>query len=263
MKFYHFWDEIRKILFVGILYYSFYSSLWLLRQKIMLTVVKKILPKGRVMLNFNSNFILRYRFVCLLLSVGYFIYQFTGTNYENFGIQFRYLTIWGLTGAMVSSYLLYRSKLNNLPETYHAFISAIAVLNAMVVFLYWKLYFIDPSLVNYSGSIVWFQEYYLHALGPLLIIFDALFFNKSFSQIKKGALTIVGICLFYVVWTEALTAPFNATPVGSVTKGFPYPFLNNMTFSERLGFYATTTLTGLGFYFLGWLLTKIKSLLLS
>ena len=164
---------------------------------------------------------------------------------------------------MVSSYLLYRSKRNNLPETYHAFVSAVAVLNAMVVFLYWKLYFIDPSLVNYSGSIVWFQEYYLHALGPSLIIFDALFFNRSFLQIKNGALTIVGICLLYVLWTEALTAPLNATPGGSVTSGLPYPFLNNMVFSERLIFYATTTLTGLGFYFLGWLLTKIKLLLLS
>ena len=217
----------------------------------------------RAMLNFNSNYILRYRFVCLLLSAGYFIYQFTQANYENFGIQFRYLTIWALTGATISSYLLYISKRNNLPEAYHAFVSAVAVLNAMVVFLYWKLYFIDPSLVNSLGSMVWFQEYYLHMLGPLLIILDALFFNKSFSQIKKGALTIVGICLLYVVWTEALTAPLNATPVGSVTSGLPYPFLNNMMFSERLGFYATTTLTGLGFYFLGWLLTKMKSLLLS
>tara|TARA_B100001059_G_scaffold220502_1_gene242592 strand:+ start:361 stop:924 length:564 start_codon:yes stop_codon:yes gene_type:complete len=184
-------------------------------------------------------------------------------NYENFGIQFRYLTIWGLTGAMVSSYLLYRSKRNNLPETYHAFVSAVAVLNAMVVFLYWKLYFIDPSLVNYSGSIVWFQEYYLHALGPLLIIFDALFFNRSFQQIRNGALAIVGMCLLYVLWTEAVTAPLNFTPEGSVTSGLPYPFLNNMVFMERLSFYATTTLTGLGFYFFGWLLTKIKSLLLS
>src|SRR6056300_1421074 len=148
-----------------------------------------LLFRGRVMLNFSSNFILRYRLVCLLLSVGYFVYQFAAANYENFGIQFRYLTIWGLTGAVVSSYLLYRSKRNNLPETYRAFVSAAAVLNAMVVFLYWKLYFIDPSLVNYSGSIVWFQEYYLHALGPLLIILDALFFNKPFSQINKGALT--------------------------------------------------------------------------
>ena len=215
------------------------------------------------MLNFSSNFILRYRLVCLLLSVGYFVYQFAAANYENFGIQFRYLTIWGLTGAMVSSYLLYRSKRNNLPETYSAFVSAVAVLNAMVVFLYWKLYFIDPSLVNYSGSIVWFQEYYLHALGPLLIIFDALFFNRSFLQIRNGALTIVGMCLLYVLWTEALTAPLNSIPEGSVTGGLPYPFLNNMVFTERLSFYATTTLTGLGFYFLGWFLTKMKSLLLS
>ena len=215
------------------------------------------------MLNLSSNFILRYRLVCLLLSVGYFLYQFMAANYENFGIKFRYLTIWGLTGAMVSSYLLYRSKRNNLPETYHAFVSAVAVLNAMVVFLYWKLYFIDPSLVNYSGSIVWFQEYYLHALGPLLIIFDALFFNRSFQQIRNGALAIVGMCLLYVLWTEAVTAPLNFTPEGSVTSGLPYPFLNNMVFMERLSFYATTTLTGLGFYFLGWLLTKIKSLLLS
>jgi len=215
------------------------------------------------MLNFSSNFILRYRLVCFLLSVGYFVYQFAAANYENFGIQFRYLTIWGLTGAMVSSYLLYRSKRNNLPETYRAFVSAVAVLNAMVVFLYWKLYFIDPSLVNYSGSIVWFQEYYLHALGPLLIIFDALFFNRSFLQIRNGALTIVGMCLLYVLWTEALTAPLNSIPEGSVTGGLPYPFLNNMVFTERLSFYATTTLTGLGFYFLGWFLTKMKSLLLS
>lgn len=215
------------------------------------------------MLSFSSNFILRYRLVCLVLSIAYFVYQFTAANYENFGIQFRYLTIWSLTGAMISSYLLYRLKRSNLPEAYHAFVSAVAVLNAMVVFLYWKLYFIDPSLVNYSGSMVWFQEYYLHALGPLLIIFDALFINRSFLQIKKGTITIVGICLLYVLWSEAITAPLNATPEGSVTSGLPYPFLNNMVFSERLSFYATTTLTGLGFYFLGWLLTKVKSLLLS
>jgi hypothetical protein len=181
-------------------------------------------------------------------------------NYENFGIQFRYLTIWGLTGATISNYLLYRSKRNNLPEAYHAFVSAAAVLNAMVVFLYWRLYFIDPSLVNSSDSIVWFQEYYLHAVGPLLLILDALCFNKSFSQIKKGMLTILVICLLYIFWTEALTAPLNSTPEGSVTNGFPYPFLNNMVLSERLKFYATTILTGLGLYFLSWLLTKTKSL---
>ena len=134
------------------------------------------------MLKYGHKFILRYRFVCLLLSIGYFIYQFTEANYDNFVIQFRYLTIWGLTVAMIATWLLYRTKRDGLPETYLPFVSAIAVLNAMVVFLYWKLYFTDPSLVNYSGSIVWFQEYYLHVLGPLLIILDALFFNNSFTS---------------------------------------------------------------------------------
>lgn len=210
------------------------------------------------MLKYGHKFILRYRFVCLLLSIGYFLYQFTDANYNNFGIQFRYLTIWGLTGAMIATWLLYRTKRDGFPETYLPFVSAIAVLNAMVVFLYWKLYFIDPSLVNYSGSVVWFQEYYLHVLGPLLIILDALFFNNSFTQIKKGLLTILIICLLYIVWTEALTGPLNTTPEGAMTNGLPYPFLNNMAFAERISFYTTTILTGFGFYFTGWLLTRVK-----
>ena len=210
------------------------------------------------MLKFNHRFILRYRFVCLLLSIGYFLYQFTAANYDNFGIHFRYLTIWGLTGAMLATWLLYWIKRKGLPEGYLGFVSAIAVLNVMVVFLYWKLYFIDPKLVNYSGSIVWFQEYYLHIIGPLLLILDALFFNNSFTQVKKGVPTIMGICLLYIFWTEVLTGPLNATPEGSVTNGLPYPFLNDMEFAERVSFYATTILTGLGFYFSGWVLTRVK-----
>ena len=216
-------------------------------------------PHGRVMLTFSQSYILRYRLVCLILAVGYFLYQFTEANYNSFGIQFRYLTIWGLTTAMVATWLLYKSKRKGLPESYLPFVSATAVLNAMVVFLYWKLYFIDPSLVNYSGSIVWFQEYYLHILGPALIILDALLLNNSFTQVKKGVLTILAICLLYILWSEAVTGPLNDTPEGSVTNGLPYPFLNNMSFSERVSFYATTSVTGLGFYAVGWILAKLKS----
>ena len=218
-----------------------------------------MLPHGRVMLTFSHSQILRYRLVCLMLSIGYFLYQFTEANYNNFGIQFRYLTIWGLTTAMVATWLLYKSKSKGLPESYLPFVSATAVLNAMVVFLYWKLYFIDPSLVNYSGSIVWFQEYYLHILGPALIILDALLLNNSFTQVKKGVMTILAICLLYILWSEVVTGPLNDTPEGSVINGLPYPFLNNMSFSERVSIYATTIVTGLGFYAACWVLAKFKS----
>ena len=211
------------------------------------------------MQQFINRYTLRYRLVCLLLSVGYFLYQFTEANYNNFGIQFRYLTIWGLTTAMVATWLLYKSKRKGLPESYLPFVSATAVLNAMVVFLYWKLYFIDPNLVNYSGSIVWFQEYYLHLVGPALIILDALLLNNSFTQVKQGVLMILVICLLYILWSEAFTGPLNDTPEGSVINGLPYPFLNNMSFNERVSFYATTIVTGLGFYAAGWILAKLKS----
>ena len=217
-----------------------------------------LVPHGRVMLTFSQSYTLRYRLVCLILAVGYFLYQFTEANYSNFGIQFRYLTIWGLTTAMVATWLLYNSKRKGLPESYLPFVSSTAVLNAMVVFLYWKLYFIDPNLINYSGSIVWFQEYYLHILGPALIILDALLLNNSFTQVKKGVLMILAICLLYILWSEAVTGPLNDTPEGSMINGLPYPFLNNMSFSDRVSFYATTIVTGLGFYAAGWILAKLK-----
>ena len=47
------------------------------------------------MASLKINSILAYRFLCLILALGYWLYQFSITNYDNFGIQFRFLTIWG------------------------------------------------------------------------------------------------------------------------------------------------------------------------
>ena len=59
---------------------------------------------------------------------GIFLYQFTVANYNSFGIQFRYLTIWGLTAAMVATWLFCKTKQTGLPESYLPFVSATAVL---------------------------------------------------------------------------------------------------------------------------------------
>ena len=205
------------------------------------------------------KFILYYRFLCLILAFGYWLYQFTVANYDNFGIQFLFLTIWGLSAALASIILLFINSLKGREEKFFAIVSATAVLNAMVVFLYWKLYFIDPSLVNYSGSITWFQEYYLHLVGPILLIVDSLFINNSFRQILKGILTALSICILYILWSELITGPLNSTPSGKVTMGLPYPFLNDMFLKERIIFYSTTILTGLLFYMVGWTFYYLKS----
>ena len=41
----------------------------------------------------------------------------------------------------------------------------------------------------------------------------------------------------YVLWSEAFVQSFNDAPVGSVTSGLPYPFLNSMEWPERAEFY--------------------------
>jgi hypothetical protein len=170
------------------------------------------------------------------------------------GLQFRLLTFWGLTGAVSVAWLMLSLSRKGLPPGHDALVSAVAVLNGIVVFLYWKIYFIDPALVNGSGPIVWYQEYYLHAVGPDLMIADALFINGALKQRHKGLLLTVLICLAYIFWTEVITRLLNDTPIGSVASGLPYPFLNDMTLPRRIGFYATTIANSLLMYLASWMI---------
>jgi len=205
----------------------------------------------------RNGIVVYFRGSCFTLALLYWFYQFYEANYNGFGIQFRYLTIWGLTGNLIVTGLLFRQTLAKQKEKYFAAVSAVCVLNVLVVFLYWRLYFIDPKLVNYSGNIVWFQEYYLHLLGPLLLFVDSLLVNRSFRQFKLGIIQALLLSFSYVLWTEFVTGPLNNVPVGSMTAGLPYPFLNDMVLSDRLEFYAISILTGVFFYFLFWLIDRV------
>ena len=145
---------------------------------------------------------------------------------------------------MVAHYLLFVARRNARSDIYPAFISATAVLNIMVVFLYWRLYFINPALVKGDNTTVWFQKYYLHLIEPALILIEALFISRAFDQMLRG----MGVTVACVVWTEGLVGPLNDTPVGSLTSGLTYPFLNDLEMCGRTNFYATTIATALVFY---------------
>ena len=201
--------------------------------------------------------LLYFRGVCFTSAMLYWFYQFYVANYNGFGIQFRYLTIWGLTGSVIVTGLLFMQTLSKQKENYFSVVSSVCVLNALVVFLYWRLYFIDPELVNYSGSIIWFQEYYLHLLGPLFLFVDSILLNRSFRQFKTGIILTLLISFSYVAWTEIVTTPLNNTPVGSKAAGLPYPFLNDMVLADRLIFYAISIVTGVFFYFLFWFIDRV------
>ena len=196
------------------------------------------------------------------LALGYWLYQFTQNNFDTFGIQFRFLTHWGISLAVIVHFINWRRRLAGQPERFHAFNAAVVILNILVVFLYWRLYFIDPALVNGDKISVWHQEYYMHILGPLLLFIDAVWYNRAFRGFIpgfiKGCLATIILCLIYIIWIEALVRPLNSIPIGDVTAGLPYPFLNDMTWKDRQSFYITTTVTGIFAFILCWIIGLIS-----
>lgn len=204
-----------------------------------------------------SKPVTQYRWAVFVLALGYFFYQFTQTDLSAFGWQFRFLTIWGLTANLIAAWLMLRLVLGRSKKTYNPFISATVVLGAVVVFMYWKLWFINPALVNSDGPIVWYQEYYLHALGPLLMMIDAFFILGAFRRILPTLGCMLAIFIGYIAWVEILVRPLNSFPVGTAESGLPYPFLNDMVLNDRLVFYATTIATAVVFMLIGWVISKI------
>jgi len=81
--------------------------------------------------------------------------------------------------------------------------------------------------------------------------------NRSFRQFKLGIIQALILSFSYIVWTEVVTGPLNNFPVGSMSAGLPYPFLNDMVLTERFEFYGISILTGVFFYFLFWVFDKV------
>ena len=98
------------------------------------------------------------------------------------GGSLRYLTICGLILSLLVAWCVWQNLRTRTPKSWDAFVSATAVVNAMVVFLYWKLFFEDPNSVTEIGEIgILWLEYYLYLIVPLLMWIDALFFNRVFQ----------------------------------------------------------------------------------
>ena len=199
---------------------------------------------------------MRFAQIAFFLALGYWIFQFFRVDLSLFGIHFRLMTYWGLSLAVVVHFLHWRGRRSGAPSRHHGFTTMAVVVNLLVVFLYWRLYFIDPKLVNGDGIPVWHQEYYLHLVGPCLLVIDGVWLARAFRQIWRGVATTIGICIIYTIWIEGAVRPLNTSPQGAITSGLPYPFLNDMALDARLIFYAQTMLTALIFYGICWLVGR-------
>lgn len=197
-----------------------------------------------------------FRWALFLLNAGYVLRHFVlVANYAGAGGPFRYLTFWGLLFSFAAASAMLAMTLGRSKRDWSTLVAVTAVVNALVVFLYWRLYFIDPSLVNGGAPGAWYDEYYLHLAGPVLQWVDAAFLFGAFRRIWPAFLALLATMAGYVVWAELFVGPFNDKPVGSVTNGLPYPFLNDMVLGERMGFYVTTSVTGIVLLGVFWLVS--------
>ncbi|MCA8882764.1 MAG: hypothetical protein KDA50_03305 [Rhodobacteraceae bacterium] len=195
--------------------------------------------------------VLMFRWIVFLLAAFYFAEQFWVREFGNmdkFGWQFRYLTIWALTGSMISAGLMLRPGWGTPGDARGEVLAGlVGVINMMVVVSYWRLYFTDPALVNGDNTPVLHREYYLHLLGPLLQWIDMLWIKRAFRRYAPVAVWLAVLVVVYLTWTELVVSPLNAEPAGDVTNGLPYPFLNDMVPGQRAIFYGITFVSGLVF----------------
>tara|TARA_B110000090_G_C13359586_1_gene437925 strand:+ start:693 stop:1043 length:351 start_codon:yes stop_codon:yes gene_type:complete len=114
--------------------------------------------------------ILSYRTIVFALALFYTTHTTLNADWAALGGSLRYLTIWGIILSLLVAWCVWPNSRTRTPKSWDAFVSATAVVNAMVLSLYWKLFFEDPNSVTEIGELgVWWREYYLHLIGPLLM----------------------------------------------------------------------------------------------
>ncbi len=187
-----------------------------------------------------------FRWIVFLLAAFYAVRMVLFGGYDSFGGPFRFLTIWALFASFFCASRMIALEEGRSDRRWDGLVSATAVLNGMVVYLYWSLFLNDPTSVTLDGTpSAWWLDWYLHGLGPLLQWIDALFVHRAFRRPLAGAAWVAGIVGAWLCWIELVVRPMNDSPAGDVTSGLPYPFLNDLALSDRLPFYATNIAAGL------------------
>lgn len=188
-----------------------------------------------------------YRWAVFLLAGFYLVWMvLIDADYSYAGGPFRFLTIWALLlsffcASRMMALVEHRSE-NDWPEL----VAVTAVLNFMTVFLYWRLFLANPdSVTGADGPPEAWIQYYVHALGPALQWIDMLFIHRGVRHFGRALILLFAVVAAYVVWVELVVRVLNDRPLGEVTSGLPYPFLNDLELIGRALFYGQTVISAI------------------
>ena len=179
----------------------------------------------------------------LALTAAFWLWQFTTAELAQFGWQFRFLTNWGLTLSLAHAVLAWRAFRVPGAEPPETLAVVAALVNGLVIYLYWSIRLSGGGLGD--GPIWSVNNLYLHAVGPGLQIVDAVLVLQVFRHPIRAVPAFIALVVAFIAWIEFAVAPLNATPIGSVTSGLPYPFLNDLDPGERATFYGQAATGGL------------------
>ena len=186
-----------------------------------------------------------FRWTAFLLAGGYCIRMLIFGGWDQFAGPFRFLTVWALFCSFFAFSRMMAIEEERSERRWDGFVCMTAVINSMVVLLYWRLFFADPNSVTSDGQLAaWHLELYLHGLGPALQVFDTLFIHRSYRRLGGAFAWLFGVVGAYLLWAELVLEPLNTSPSGTLTSGLPYPFLNNLEFADRAIVYGSYFATG-------------------
>lgn len=173
-----------------------------------------------------------YRWAVLVLAVAVWATCFAEARMEEFGWQFRHLDVWALTVSLVSAAAMVRLSMGWSGSRHEALAGAAAALNALVIAVH-----LIPMLggdVLGGGAPTW-RSTYLHLIGPMLQIADAMLILGAFGRLSVVLAGAAALAASYVAWIELAVRPLNARDgVG----GLPYAGLDALEPGARLAVYA-------------------------
>ena len=202
-----------------------------------------------------------FRFTCLSLAFFFVLdmFFFSGSKVfaeAGFGKQFRFFTLWSLIANFIAIIFLSLSLSFKIFDRTTPFVAISSMMGLFTIILYWGLFFVDPTLVNYAGERLDFsREIYLHFAGPALLFFDTFFLKKAFTDFSRILTFAFFINFGYFAWLEIFIQPNSDFPAGKITAGLPYPFMNDMTLDQRLIFMVLCFVFGA---LIIWFLTKVQ-----
>ena len=191
-----------------------------------------------------------FRILAFGLTLYFFVTNIVIGNYVlnagTWGGGLKFLTNWNLLLNFIIAGCALQNERNSKFNSYYFLLPGSMVLNVLVFLLYWII-----KLLGGFGSapggwtmIHVLKDYYMHFGTSVFLFAEVMLFSKAFTNLKKELPVFGGIFIAYIIWIEFFLQLRNNTPCGTVSCGFPYPFLNDLDYIGRLTFYGIVLIMG-------------------